>query len=90
MTFINGRGATRDHNPQVDDLVTQAFLDLGDLERALEIARDARNGQGGVNLSPDVVRQLARVGSRSGVASRTLGLLTKETSPVLRIACSQS
>jgi tetratricopeptide (TPR) repeat protein len=37
-----------DHNPQVDDLLTQAFLDLGDLERALEIARDARNGQGGL------------------------------------------
>jgi hypothetical protein len=64
--------------------VTQAFLDLGDLHRALETARGARDSQGGLTLSPDVVRQLARSESRSGAASRSLGWVTKETSPVLR------
>jgi len=80
----SGRIAGRDHNPEVDDLVAQAFLDLGDLDRALDTALDARDGRGALTLSPDVVRQLARAESRSGAASRALGWVTKETSPVLR------
>jgi len=80
----SGRVAGRDHNTQVDDLMTQAFLDLGDFDRALELARHAHDDRGGLTLSPDVVRQLARVEGHSGDASCALGWVTKETSPVLR------
>jgi tetratricopeptide (TPR) repeat protein len=81
----SGRIAGRDHNTQVDDLMTQAFLNLGELDKALELARHAHNDRGGLSLSPDVVRQLARAESHSTEASRTLGWVTKETSPVLRV-----
>jgi tetratricopeptide (TPR) repeat protein/peroxiredoxin len=84
LNEATGRIAGRGHNPDVDDLLTQAFLDLGDLDKALETARNAHNDQGGLSLSPDIVRQLARAESRSGDASRALGWVTKETSPVLR------
>ena len=66
----SGRIAGRDHNSQVDDLMTQAFLNLGDFDRALEIARHAHDDQGGLTLSPDVVRQLARAEIHSTGASR--------------------
>jgi tetratricopeptide (TPR) repeat protein/peroxiredoxin len=80
----SGRIAGRDHNTQVDDLMTQAFLNLGDFDGAWEVARHAHDDHGGLTLSPDVVRQLARAESHSTDASRALGWVTKETSPVLR------
>jgi tetratricopeptide (TPR) repeat protein len=84
LNEATSRIAGRGHNPDVDDLLTQAFLDLGDLDKALETARNAHNDQGGLGLSPDTVRQLARAESRSGDASHALVWVTKETSPVLR------
>ena len=52
--------------PQVNDIITQTQLEIGDLDGALETARASRDVQGYPILRPDVLRQLVRAQAAAG------------------------
>jgi hypothetical protein len=63
----------KDQFPQVDNIITQVQVEIGDLEGALQTARASLNERGELVLYPEIFRQLVRAraaanGPRSALA----------------------
>lgn len=71
-------------NPQLNDLLLQARLELGDRAGALAFAQAARDDQAHLTLSPESARRLARELVRAGDPKHALDWLIGEASPLLR------
>jgi tetratricopeptide (TPR) repeat protein len=71
--------------PQVNDVITQTELEIGDLDGALETARASRDAEGHLILRPDVLRQVVRAqATASSPRAAAADWYSVTTSPVHR------